>query len=249
MTNSNHSEKILMHVTFRIGGGYMFVHQGNQYGVDGEYRTGFGMVGIVGGVKLTQMRIFNGEQKGPIVEKILPAGVINVYVQCPNGEEYEYMGRSKYVAKEWPVKEDREWKDQIRGLNQQELQPYYGKENFVPPPILFSGFSVFAFFNYGTFSADQERIQVGSNMTTGQVIVKPATRVDFKVPADETLVISVATPRNNGGEIIMHQEDWLALEGKGIISTVEIGIEPLDPYASLPVLGYEGMQGPGNESL
>jgi hypothetical protein len=256
MPKSKNEEKKLMGVTIRIGGGYIFVHQGNQYGKNGEYRTGFGMVGIVGGVRLTQTRTFKGNHKGPVAERIVPVGIISVHVQCPmhneeEGEAYEYMGPSQYVAKNWPITEHPKWRSEIRGLNEQELQKYYqaqGQE-FVPPPLLFSGFSVLAFFNHGTFSADKQRILTGSNMTTGEVIVKPGARVDFKLPVDETLIVWLATPRSDGGEIVMRQEAWLALKGEGVVTAVEIGIEPLDPYASLPVLGYEGLQKPPPESL
>jgi hypothetical protein len=258
-----------MKVTIKIGGGYIFVQPGDGPDMDG-YIPGYAMVAIVGGVRLTHTREFRGEpaearKNRSALERIVPVGLINVHVQCPmsykeHGEEYKYVGGSEYVAKKWPVQKNQKDQGALRKYNQvrsvnKELRQYaqsHPEYKYIPPPILFSGFSVFAFFNHGLFSTTGQKA-VGSNMTTKEVIVRPMVRVDFDLPAGEeeedTLIVSVATPKIDTHEIVMVSEEWLAIRGEGVIRSVEIGIEPLNPYAKLPVIGYEGTQKPPPDCL
>jgi hypothetical protein len=244
-----------MKVTIRIGGGYVVVHEGKKPDEFG-YLLGYGAVMVAGGVRLRQQRTFRvkgGTRAGAVAERIIQAGVINVHVQKED-EEYGYVP-SEYVAKHWPVKVNTtgdkkcgKWSETRDVWKEMEA---YAKKNpeykYVPPPTLFSQFSVSAYFNHGTFSADKERVVVGSNMTTKEAIVRSCMRVDFEVPADEELVVTVATPRSEGREVFMHEEEWIELKGLGVIDSVQIEIDPLDAYASLPLLGYEGGDEPPSD--
>jgi hypothetical protein len=249
-----------MKVTIRIGGGYIFVNPGVNPDKQG-YLAGYGLVAIPGGARLTERREFVGappklQANQPVAERILPVGVINVLVQKESEGEYEYLP-SQYVAKHWPVKmnpkddgDKGKWSD-VRSINR-ELEKYsqtHPEYPYAPPPIRFTGYSVFAFFNHGTFSTDKKRILVGSNLTTKETIIKPAARIDFEVPPGEELVVTVARPRQEGTDIVMHEEEWIDVKGLRVIRSVEIGIDPLNSYAKLPVAGYEGDEIPPADHL
>lgn len=244
-----HSKKTTsMHVTIRLAGGYIFVHP--DYQADG---SGYAFAAIVGGVWLTERRWFNTTEphdEPPIVETRLSAGIISVHVQKEGEGEYEYLPSSNVV----PVTLNHEASDDIgpwldvRNVYL-ELADHAKKkkQKYAAPPIQFTGFSVFAFFNHGVFSTDKKRRIAASNMTTRQVVVHPTVRIDFDVLPEEELCVMVATPRLDGNEIVMREEEWLELKGLGLIRLVEIGIEPLNAYAALPILGYEGLQNPPND--
>ncbi|GEM_PF-6863286 len=238
-----------MTVTIRLSGGYILPHWGTHPG------TGYIIVAIVGGAKLTERRLFStGDgalRRGSEASRIIPAGVVNVHVQREGDDQYETRP-STWVAQNWSAKENEvddgdrgAWKE-IRSL-EDELRRYAREEKrtYVSAPIRFTGFSVFAFINHGTLSADKSRAPlVGSNMTTGEVVERPGARVDFEVPEEENLMVTLATPQIRGGQMVMHEDVWLSVKGRGLIHAVEIDIDPLDPYAPLPVIGYEGTQQP-----
>lgn len=244
-----HSKKpITMHVTIRIAGGYIFVHP--DYQADG---SGYAFAAIVGGVRLTQRRWFNTSEpheEPPVVETSIPAGIISVHVQKEGNGEYEYLPSSDVIPVSLNSQESEErgpWFD-VRDVYR-ELADHgkKKKQKYAAPPIQFTGFSVFAFFNHGLFSTDKNRRVAGSNMTTRQVVVHPIARVDFDVLPEEELCVMVATPHLDGHQITMREEEWLELKGLGVVRLVEIGIEPLNAYAALPILGYEGLQSPPND--